>query len=206
MGRPPLVNRDTALSEVTQHFWINGYQASSIDDLLIASGMHRGSFYRAFGDKEKAFDLALQHYISRVAREHVFPSLMKGDSPRKQLIQFLNFRLEDALGVTLAADKRPGCLVVNTAIELAAHDARIRDLVAAGLDAIRVVIARLVREAVEAGETLPGVDAGFAATQLFTLLQGANVMARTGADAGELRTLLHRSVDAALGPAPGPTD
>lgn len=206
MGRPARVNRETALSEVTQHFWNYGYEASSIETLLDSTGMHRGSFYRTFGDKEKAFSLALRHYMNRVAREHVFPSLMKGTSPRNRLINFIDLRLDDALGVGLGADQRPGCLVVNTATERAAHDARIRGLVATGLDAIREAIVRLVREAVESGETRPDIDADFAATQIFTLLQGANVMARTGSDAGELRALLHRSVDAALGPARDPVD
>lgn len=200
MGRPALVDSEIALSRVMQHFWNHGYQASSIDDLLTASGLHRGSFYRAFGDKEKAFVLALQCYMNRVAQNHVFPSLIKRESPRKRLLQFLFLRLDDALGRD--GDDHPGCFVVNTATELAAHDPKVRSLVAAGLDAIREAIARLIREAVEAGEAQPGLDIDFAATQLFTLLQGANVMARTGTDSDALRTLLSRSVDAALGPCP----
>jgi TetR/AcrR family transcriptional repressor of nem operon len=205
MGRRALVQRDIALDRVMRHFWSNGYQASSIDDLLKASGLHRASFYRAFGAKENAFVLALQSYMNRVAQQHVFPSLMKGRSPRKRLFEFLDLRLDDALsGLGTAGRERPGCLVVNTATELAAHDPKIRSLVAAGLDAIREAIARLVREAVQAGEAHADLDTGFAANQIFTLLQGANVMARTGADAAALRTLLHRAAEASLGPRPWP--
>jgi AcrR family transcriptional regulator len=44
MGRRPLVDRGVALDRIMRRFWTHGYEATSIDDLLEASGMHRGSF------------------------------------------------------------------------------------------------------------------------------------------------------------------
>jgi AcrR family transcriptional regulator len=49
--------------------------APGIDDLLEASGMHRGSFYRSFGDKHSAFVAALTHYAEMVGEDHLVPAL-----------------------------------------------------------------------------------------------------------------------------------
>lgn len=41
-------------------FLRTGYEATSIDDLVEATGVHRGSLYKAFGSKRGLFLLALE--------------------------------------------------------------------------------------------------------------------------------------------------
>ena len=43
------------LSAVQAAFWDNGYAGTSLDDLLAASGLGKGSLYGAFGDKQHLF-------------------------------------------------------------------------------------------------------------------------------------------------------
>ena len=74
MGRRPLVERGVALDRIMERFWAYGYEGTSIDDLLEASGMHRGSFYRTFGDKHSAFVSALTRYAEMVGEDHVVPA------------------------------------------------------------------------------------------------------------------------------------
>lgn len=202
MGRKPLVERDVALDRIMGRFWALGYEATSIDDLLAASGMHRGSFYRTFGDKHAAFMEALDRYAVMVAEDHVVPSVTGGGSPCRRLLRLLYLRLDAALGVAPSVDAgdRPGCLVVNTAVEVGPHDEPARASVAAMLAGMRAAIRRLVREAVAAGEVAPDVDAELAADQIFTLLQGANVLSCVGDDRRELRRLLRRTVETTLRP------
>jgi TetR/AcrR family transcriptional repressor of nem operon len=206
MGRHALVDRGTALDRMVERFWLHGYDATSIDDLLGATGMHRGSFYRAFGDKHGAFLAALDRYVERAATEQVGPAISGRGSPRRRLLRLLHLRLDVALGTAGAGAPGgghipPGCLVANSALEVAAHDPATRAIVAAALEAMRVAVARLITEAIDAGEVDPTVDVPAAADQLFTILQGVNVLARTTGDRTHLRRVLTNAVTTAL-PAP----
>jgi hypothetical protein len=86
------------------------------------------------------------------------------------LLVLLYARLDAPLGVSgdgpAGEDGRgPGCLVVNTAIELGPHDDQARDVVAASLDALRSAVGWLVDEAVAAGEIDAGIDRELATDQ-----------------------------------------
>ena len=183
-------------------FWSTGFHSTSLDDLLEASGMHRGSFYRTFGDKRAAFDAAFALYVQRVAEIDVLPALTSTGSPMTRLEDLLIARLEAALGdAGHAAGDRPGCLITNTATELAAHDDEASAQVSAALGGARDSIAALLRAAVEANEADPSLDTEAAADHLFTLLQGAIVMSRSGQSADRLHELLRRAIDVVV-PSP----
>lgn len=202
MGRPPIVDRDTALERIMYRFWSTGFHSTSLDDLLEASGMHRGSFYRTFGDKRAAFDAAFALYVQRVAETDVFPALTSTGSPMTRLEDLLIARLDAALGdAGHAAGDRPGCLITNTATELAAHDEQASEQVSAALGGARDSIAALLRAAVEAHEVDSALDVDAAADHLFTLLQGAIVMSRSGQSADRLHELLRKAIDVVV-PSP----
>lgn len=182
-------------------FWRTGFHSTSLDDLLEASGMHRGSFYRTFGDKRAAFDAAFALYVQRVAAIDVLPALTSTGSPMARLATLLIARLEAALGnAGHPPGDRPGCLVTNTATELAAHDERAGEQVSAALNGVRDSIAALLRAGAEAGEVDPGVDVDAAADHLFAVLQGAIVMSRGGQSAERLHQLIRNAI-AVVAPA-----
>ena len=202
VGRPPIVDPDTALERIMYRFWETGFHSTSLDDLLGASGMHRGSFYRTFGDKRAAFDAAFGLYVERVAAKDVLPALTSTGSPIARLESLLTARLEAALGdAEDTPGDRPGCLLTNTATELAAHDERASEQVGEAFSGVRESIATLLRVGVEVGEVDPAVDADVAADHLFTLLQGTIVMSRTGESGDRLRELLREAI-AVVAPSP----
>jgi TetR/AcrR family transcriptional repressor of nem operon len=214
MGRKALVSRDSALEGVVRRFWSTGYAASSLEDLLAASGLHRGSFYRAFGDKRGAFEAALGRYGDLIGWEDLLPSVMSAGSPTERLMRLLHARIDTVLGISptftqLAADRpvsdqeavdrvAPGCLVVNTALELAPHDDAMRAAASQAFAAVRDVIGELIRSAVELGEADPTLDVDAAAAQVFALLMGATVLAAVGTQRRELRRLLADGLRSAL--------
>jgi len=63
MGRPRGFSESEVLEAAAGAFVLGGYEGTSIDDLVKALNLHRGSLYQAFGSKHALFIAALRHYI-----------------------------------------------------------------------------------------------------------------------------------------------
>ena len=61
-------DQDVLLDQAMAVFWRNGYQGTSIQDLVEATGVNRGSLYATFGDKCGLFLAVLDHYGKRIGR------------------------------------------------------------------------------------------------------------------------------------------
>ena len=64
MPRPPGYQRSTVLGRATELFWRRGYGATSVADLVTATGLKPGSLYAAFGSKKGLFLEVLAQYNS----------------------------------------------------------------------------------------------------------------------------------------------
>src|SRR5882762_1036593 len=62
MSRTPEFDREQVLDEALRAFWRNGYEATSLNDLLEATGLARQSLYNTFGDKHGLFLASLRRY------------------------------------------------------------------------------------------------------------------------------------------------
>jgi len=60
MGRNRSFDETEVVALCAAAFRQNGYEGTSIDDLVQATGLHRGSLYKAFGSKRGVFLLCLQ--------------------------------------------------------------------------------------------------------------------------------------------------
>lgn len=63
VGRPRGFSEDEVLDVAAGVFVRGGYEGTSIDDLVKALNLHRGSLYKAFGSKRGLFLAVLRHYI-----------------------------------------------------------------------------------------------------------------------------------------------
>ncbi|MEO6999533.1 MAG: helix-turn-helix domain-containing protein [Terracoccus sp.] len=69
MGRNRGFDENAVVAAAALAFSEGGYEATSIDDLVRCTGLHRGSLYQAFGSKRGLFLLALRRAISELAAE-----------------------------------------------------------------------------------------------------------------------------------------
>ena len=79
-GRPREFDTDDVLEAAMQCFWSNGYESTSLADLVAATGLHKGSLYQAFGDKHSLFIRSLKRYLSDV-RAQKTAMLAAAESP-----------------------------------------------------------------------------------------------------------------------------
>lgn len=59
MARPRTFDEDTVVTRAAEVFSRLGYNACSIDDLVEATALQRGSLYKAFGSKRGLFEKVL---------------------------------------------------------------------------------------------------------------------------------------------------
>ena len=69
-GRPKVFDRDAALDKAMKLFWQHGYEATSLADLVEATGAKAPTLYAEFTNKEGLFRAVLDRYIDRFAAKH----------------------------------------------------------------------------------------------------------------------------------------
>lgn len=63
MGRPREFDEERVLTQARTLFAAQGYNGTSIDELVKSTGLLRGSLYKAFGSKRNIFALVLEGAI-----------------------------------------------------------------------------------------------------------------------------------------------
>lgn len=119
MARPLEFDRSKAVNRALLLFWRQGYQATSLADLLAAMGIGRSSFYAAFGDKRSLF-LECMDLFS--ARNHEMLQRARARMPPLDVLQsFFEGKLVG--GRSAVPERRSwGCMQVNTVLEMAGVD------------------------------------------------------------------------------------
>jgi TetR/AcrR family transcriptional repressor of nem operon len=169
------------LDRAMRVFWSRGYEATSIRHLVERMGIQRGSLYGAFGDKRGLFFAAIEHY-DRVMTGRLLATLDAPGSGLEAIRRFFRLKVE------LAQERgRPrGCLVTNSAAELASRDRGTASRVGATLGKIETAFYRAVVRAQKVGEIDPARDARALARFLTSSAQGLSVMAKTSPDRATL--------------------
>src|SRR5712671_866133 len=146
MARPREFDEVAALDAAMDCFWRNGYEATSVRDLAARMGITGTSLYNAFGDKRSLFRQALKHYAERSMRERI--ARIESAMPPKEAVRaFVAEIVERSLG---DGDRR-GCLLVNSALEIAPHDPELGAEIAARFGEIEEFLKRALSAAQEDG-------------------------------------------------------
>ncbi len=168
---------DTALDQAKQVFWHNGYEVTSMQDLLDAMGINRGSFYDTFKSKKDLYIKVLKRYDAQ-ARDVMFKAARNIDSPSEAIL----FIFRETVDLALKSPDRAGCFLANSALDMAPRDGEAGKVVRDAFSNIRNVLRMLIEEAKEKGEIRPETDAKELASTLLSLLLGLKVLARAAPD------------------------
>ena len=63
MARPREFDEGAVVDAAVLCFWRQGYEATSVKDLVERTGITAASLYNAFGDKRGIYRKALDHYV-----------------------------------------------------------------------------------------------------------------------------------------------
>ncbi|MBS0541600.1 MAG: TetR/AcrR family transcriptional regulator [Proteobacteria bacterium] len=196
MARLKAFDEDSAVDAAVDCFWSRGYAATSVRDLGEAMGIGGASLYNAFGDKRALFVRCLERYANRSSRERM-ARLEEKHPPGEAIRAFLTEIVERSL-----KDRDcKGCLLVNSALDIAPHDEAIGAAVAAYLDEIRDFFRRNIVAARRAGTVPRGIDAEAVSGHLLGVLMGIRALARVKPERKLLESVARPAL-ALLDPAP----
>jgi TetR/AcrR family transcriptional repressor of nem operon len=149
MGRLQTFDSMTVVQSARDVFWDLGYEGASLPVLEAATGLNRSSLYHAFGSKRGLFDAAVADYRDTVIRPRL-RGLETDGAGRRELLAYFD-ELRHAVSRLPLDSPRRGCLLVNCATGLAAHDEPARAVV----EAYRTELAAALRHALAGASANP---------------------------------------------------
>ena len=176
MARLKAFDEQRAIDAAVDCFWARGYEATSVRDLADSLGIGGASLYNAYGDKRALFTRSLERYASRSMRERI-ARLEARHRPKEAIRAFL----AEIIDRSLKDPDRRGCLLVNSALDVAPHDAKIGRVVAGYLDELRAFFRRNLEAARQAGRVPGNLNPDEVSGHLLAMVLGIRVLARTGA-------------------------
>jgi TetR/AcrR family transcriptional repressor of nem operon len=183
MARTKEFDPDAALQSALELFWRRGYEATSMADLVEHLGIGRASLYATFGSKHELYLRALDRYertgLTGIVRELSQPG------PALPAVRGVVRRY-----AAEAADERlrlNGCMITNTAAELAPHDPAAARRVERNWDHLETLLHSALVRAQSQGELPAGRDPLTLARTLLVLMQGLRVVGKASADPARVR-------------------
>ncbi|MEU0603485.1 TetR family transcriptional regulator [Streptomyces sp. NPDC006393] len=183
MARTKEFDPDAALQSALELFWRRGYEATSMADLVEHLGIGKASLYGTFGSKHELYLRALDRYGQ--AQNPQLTRELSRPGPVLPAVRELVRRF--AAEATADATREQGCLITNTAVELAPHDRDATRRVESSWDSLETLLHSALVRARAQGELAADRDPLALARMLLVLLQGVRVVGKASAAPARVR-------------------
>lgn len=173
VGRPREFDEQAALTKIMDVFWAKGFEGATLNDLVTATGLKKGSLYAAFGDKRAMYLKALALY-DRTAIDGAVRVLTGAGEPDKRIGDFLQSAID---AVSIRKDRR-GCFLCNASIDQAALDRETERSVQQSLGRLTTALEEALSDL--AGMSSRGARRNAQARHLLSVYFGLRVLAKAG--------------------------
>lgn len=186
MPRPREFDPDEVLDSAMRQFWERGYRATSVDDLVRATGVKPGSMYSAFpGGKHALLMGSLERYTKLVVPQKLGDLESPGAS-----VGHIRAYFDGLVQDLRSPEGRQGCLLVNSAIENAAVDPEVAAVVRGHHARLERCFTAALRTAIRRGEIPESVDPVSRAKGLVASGMGLMVVGKANPDEEVLRAIV----------------
>lgn len=188
LGRPREFNTEDALETAMQQFWLVGYEATSLQDLLDVMNLSKSSLYQTYGSKHELFLRSIDLYQKTSVSE--LQQCLNNSLTSKTFIKTL---LEDVIAEA-SSKKKKGCLLVNTVNELSNRDKAVFKVVSNGIDNVASVIKQAVIRGKKEGTIKSTVSTDTLVNYIVSNVSGLRTMVKNGANKSQLVPLVNMIV------------
>lgn len=135
MARPREFDEHQVIENLMNVFWDKGYEVTTLQDLVKASGLLKGSLYGAFGDKQAIYLAALKHYNRTRIQASI--DMLAGEGTARQKITRL---FDGVIEPTKRGIFGGGCLLCNASLERAVTDRPVKNEIRTTIRRLKVAI------------------------------------------------------------------
>ena len=171
-------------------FWTHGFETTSMADLVECTGVHRGSLYATFGNKEAIFVAALRRYGQKYGIDAMRPAL-ESATPIAAMKQFIWDRFDDYV----AGRNVCGCLVSNSLACARPEDGKVFEELSTMLGLREQLLIQAMIRGKESGELSEASNPQALGSYLNTFLLGITLQVRTRPDPESLRHSIQAGID-----------
>ena len=174
MARTKEFDPGDALRAAMELFWLRGYEATSMQDLVDHLGIGRASIYATFGNKRELYAAAVRRYSEEMGARNVEQLAAPGSALAAVCATVRSFAANG-----LSDPDRKGCLVTNTLVECLPADRELGLIAEGSVASLETAIALTLTRARAEGELSADADPRALAAFLVTFLQGVRVLGKS---------------------------
>lgn len=185
-GRPKTFDREAALDIALELFWRHGYEATSLADLVAATGAKAPTLYAEFTNKEGLFRAAVDRYTEKFASK----SAATLSCPESGVAAGIENYFRTTVACFTDSKKPGGCFLICTSTGLSADSDEVAKMLRRRHQTQENTLSAFLQARQASGELDPRTDIAALSAWLGCLLQGMSVRAREGATPAELNGLV----------------
>ncbi len=184
-------NKEKVLEAASVIFHQKGYNGTSIDEILKATGLSRSSLYDSFQDKHNLYLQSLEFY-KKASDE----SMAVVDKKSLNGLEKIEYLFREVVNHLVKNPDDNGCLMVNAAAEMSKRCDKTSQVICNNKESVEDLFTNWLNEA-QTGKVLtlsktPKAYSSF----LFNTLLGLKVMSQSGAGKNELSNVVRVALDA----------
>ncbi|MGB6772598.1 MAG: TetR family transcriptional regulator C-terminal domain-containing protein [Candidatus Dormiibacterota bacterium] len=187
--------RDRLIASAVEVFHARGFNGCSVQDIVEAAGVPKGSFYNHFDSKEalgvevvRAYTRLVGSYVAEAGASQI---LTGPGTPLERIRAYFEAVVEQ----NVSCGVRKGCLLGNFATELAPHSQQIANAVTEALDNWSAAVSRALAQAQEAGQLAQDADVEALGRYLVDGYEGAAARAKLMGDRAPMDEFIRTTFD-----------
>jgi TetR/AcrR family transcriptional repressor of nem operon len=168
-------------AERTRHFIVEkaapiinrkGMAATSINDIVEATSLTKGSVYGNFESKDEICLEAFDYLVKRMGAD-MSQAMSRASTSREKMDALFNYYLKN-----VTAENNYGCPIMNFGTESDDTNPAVKVKVNKAILATQSTIAKIIRSGIDTGEFKKTVDADAFAIKAFAMIEGSMWVAR----------------------------
>ncbi len=183
MGRKPCNNKDEILKKGVEAIWLKGYHGTSVNDIVKAASIPKGSFYFHFHTKEDFILEAIRSTTEESISQYNTIFMDENLSAMEKIEKIYDIRIDMAVQVK---DCKYGCLIGNLSQEMSSTNERVRTALSTANKEMNEPMVQCLQKAMDEGKVRTQLSASELVSFMENSWKGALVQMKTDHDAAPL--------------------
>ncbi|MDX2172898.1 MAG: TetR/AcrR family transcriptional regulator [Bacteroidota bacterium] len=183
-------NKEKVLEAASNIFRQKGYNGTSIDDILVATGLSRSSLYDSFNDKHNLYLQALEFYKKNEQAQYE-----KVDEKPVNGLQKIEVMFKEVVNHLIEHPDDNGCLMVNAAAEMSKQCYKTQQVICNNKDDVQDILSNWLTDAQEKKVVTLSKPVKTYSQFLYNTLLGLRVMSQSKASKNELLNVVKVTLD-----------